>query len=122
MQKNHLEEQIIGDKSEGVKTRSKVVAKVNLCLLSKIEPNFVSEACEDESWMKVMKEEVQQIEKNQTWALVPRPMNKNVIGSKWVFQNKLNENVEVVRNKEILVCKGYSQVEGVDFGNICPYG
>jgi len=38
-----------------------------------------------------------------------------VIGTKWVFWNKLNEDGEVVRNKARLVCKGYSQVEGIDF-------
>jgi hypothetical protein len=35
-----------------------------------------------------------QIEKNETWELVPRPTNKNVIGTKWVFRNKLNEDWE----------------------------
>jgi hypothetical protein len=62
-----------------------------------------------------MNDELDQIEKNQTWDLVPRPKDKNVIGTKWVFRNKQNENGQVVRNKEILVCKGYAQIEGVDF-------
>ena len=39
-----------------------------------------------------MNEEIEQIEKNNTWTLVPRPKNKNVSGTKWVFRNKLNEN------------------------------
>ena len=39
--------------------------------------------------------------------------NKNVIGTKWVFKNKVNENGQVIRNKARLVCKGYAQVEGV---------
>jgi hypothetical protein len=47
--------------------------------------------------------------------LVPRPKNKNVIGTKWVFRNKLNEDGHVTRNKAILVCKGYEQIEGFDF-------
>jgi hypothetical protein len=38
-----------------------------------------------------------------------------VIGTKWVCRNKLNEDGQVRRNKAILVCKGYKQVEGVDF-------
>jgi hypothetical protein len=40
----------------------------------------------------------------------------NVIGTKWVFKNKLGEEGEVVRNKAHLVAQGYSQVEDLDFG------
>jgi len=47
--------------------------------------------------------------------LSPRPHDKNVIGRKWLFENKLNENSEVIRNKARLVCKGYAQQEGTDF-------
>ena len=65
--------------------------------------------------MKSMKEELDEIIKNDTWKLVPRPENKNVIGTKWVFKNKMNEKIEVVRKKERLVCKGYSQKEGIDY-------
>jgi hypothetical protein len=62
-----------------------------------------------------MDEELDQIEKNDTWELVPRPKNKNVIDTKWVFRNKLNEDGKVTRNKARLVCKGYAQIEGIDF-------
>jgi hypothetical protein len=47
--------------------------------------------------------------------LVLRPKNKNVIGTKWVFRNKLNDDGHVTRNKARLVCKVYSQVEGIYF-------
>ena len=78
-----------------------------------LEPkNFNSS--EDENWLKSMNEELDN-EKNNTWELVPRPADKNVIGSKWVFKIKKNEQGLIVRNKAILVCKGYAQVEGQDF-------
>ena len=48
--------------------------------------------------------------------LVPRPLNKNVIGAKWFFRNKLDEAGNIIRNKARLVCKGYAQVEGIDYG------
>lgn len=62
-----------------------------------------------------MDEELDQIERNDTWELVPRPHDKNAIGTKWIFKNKLNENGEVIRNKGRLVCKWYAQQEGIDF-------
>jgi hypothetical protein len=40
----------------------------------------------------------------------------NVIGTKWVFKNKQGDDGEVVRNKALLVAQGYSQVDGLDFG------
>eukprot|EP00253_Pinus_taeda_P008072 PITA_08072 len=62
-----------------------------------------------------MNEELEKIEKNNTWELVSRPNDKNVIGTKWIFKNKLNGNGEVIRTKARIVCKGYAQQEGIDF-------
>jgi hypothetical protein len=53
--------------------------------------------------------------KNGTWELVPRSKDKNVINTKWVYKNKLNEHGEFKRNKARLVCKGYAEVEGIKF-------
>ena len=44
-----------------------------------------------------------------------RQKNKNVIGTKWVFKNKLNEDGQATRNETRLVCKGYAQIEEIDF-------
>lgn len=50
--------------------------------------------------------------------MVPRPYPKKIIGTKWVFRKKLNEQGEVVRNKALLVAQGYSQQEGINFSEI----
>ena len=63
-----------------------------------------------------MNEDIDHIESIKTWTFVPRPKDKNIIGTKWVFKNKLNENGEVSRNKARLVCKGYAREEGIDYG------
>jgi hypothetical protein len=55
------------------------------------------------------------LRKNETWELFPRPKDKNVIRTKWVFKNKLNEDGKIVINKARLVCKGYAQMEGIGF-------
>jgi hypothetical protein len=62
-----------------------------------------------------MEEELNQIMKNETWELVLISKGKNVIGTKWVFKKNLNEEGEVIQNKARLMCKGYAQVEGIDF-------
>eukprot|EP00253_Pinus_taeda_P011332 PITA_11332 len=62
-----------------------------------------------------MDDELENIEKNNTWELVPRPKDKNVIGTKWIFKNKLNENGEVVRNNARLVCKGNEEAMSQNF-------
>ncbi|GJX29620.1 retrovirus-related pol polyprotein from transposon TNT 1-94 [Tanacetum coccineum] len=38
-----------------------------------------------------------------------------IIGTKWVFRNKLDENDVVSRNKAWLVAQGYNQQEGIDY-------
>ena len=61
-----------------------------------------------------MQEELNNFERNQVWTLVERP-NTNIIGTKWVFRNKQDENGVMTRNKARLVAQGFTQVEGLDF-------
>ena len=56
-----------------------------------------------------MKEELDQLKKNQVWTLIERPKTCSVIGTKWVFHNKLDENGKVIRYNIRLVAQGYSQ-------------
>ncbi|KAK6141848.1 hypothetical protein DH2020_024407 [Rehmannia glutinosa] len=62
-----------------------------------------------------MQEVMNQFEINKVWELVQRLTHQNVIGTKWVFRNKMNGEGSVVRNKAMLVSKGYCQEEGIDF-------
>jgi hypothetical protein len=63
-----------------------------------------------------MHDELEKFERNQVWILVDPLRDVNVIGTKWVFKNKHGEDGEIVRKKASLVAQGFSQVEGLDFG------
>jgi len=80
-----------------------------------IEPTTVDEALADDGWILAMQDELNQFKRNDVWDLVPKPEHKNIIGTKWVFRNKLNEQGEVIRHKARLVAQGYSQQEGIDY-------
>ena len=89
-----LKNQIIGDINKGVQTRRKLIKdseQSHVSFLSMIEPKFFYEASPYDDWIRDMNEELDHIEKNNTWGLVLRPEDKNVIGSKWLFKNKMNE-------------------------------
>ncbi|KAI3735918.1 hypothetical protein L6452_15444 [Arctium lappa] len=107
--KEHTVHQIIGDPSAPVQTRS---ATSNLCryesFLSKIEPTRVSEALADSDWVTAMQDELNQFKALKVWRLVPKPQGKTIIGTKWVFKNKKDEDGTVIRNKARLMFLAYA--------------
>jgi hypothetical protein len=115
IQRNHPVNQILGDISKGVTTRSRLA---NFCehysFVSSIEPFRVEEVLLDPNWVLAMQEELNNFKRNEVWSLVPRP-KQNVVGTKWVFRNKQDKHGVVTRNKARLVEKGYAQVAGLDF-------
>jgi hypothetical protein len=88
----------------------------NTLFVDLFEPRDVGHALFDSSWVNAIHEELENFERNQIWTLVEPPRDMNVIRTKWVFKNKQGEDGEVVRNKAHLVGQGFSQVEGLDFG------
>jgi hypothetical protein len=115
IQRNHPVDQILGDISKGVTTRSRLA---NFCehysFVSSIKPFRVEEALQDPDWVLAMQEELNNFKRNEVWTLVPR-LKQNIVGTKWVFHNKQDEHGVVTRNKARLVAKGYAQVAGLDF-------
>ena len=75
----------------------------------------MKEALSDADWINSMQDELHQFERSKVWYLVPRPAGKTVIGTRWVFRNKLDENGVITRNKSRLVVQGYNQEEGIDY-------
>ncbi|GKB95064.1 retrovirus-related pol polyprotein from transposon TNT 1-94, partial [Tanacetum coccineum] len=97
--RNHQLENVIGNLNQRT-LRSQAQNKSNFfCFISTIEPKNVNEALTDESCIIAMQEELNQFITNDVWELVPQPKNLTIIGTKWVFRNKLDENGVVSRNK-----------------------
>ncbi|GJZ23816.1 retrovirus-related pol polyprotein from transposon TNT 1-94 [Tanacetum coccineum] len=113
--RNYPLENVIGNLNQRT-LRSQAQNQSNFfCFISTIEPKNVNEALGDESWIVAMQEELNQFVANDVWELVPQPRNMTIIGTKWVFRNKLDENGVVSRNKARLVAQGYNQQEGIDY-------
>ena len=85
------------------------------------DPRTVKEAVDLEDgklWKEAMVDEMASLHKNEAWDLVEFPAGRKPIGSKWVFKKKTNAEGKVEKYKARLVAKGYSQVPGIDFGDI----
>jgi hypothetical protein len=62
-----------------------------------------------------MVEEYASIIKNNVWEIVPRPLNKSVVNSKWIYKIKHAANGSIDKHNARSVARGFSQKEGVDY-------
>lgn len=65
-----------------------------------------------------MKNEVDALERNQTWTLTTPPLGKKALGRKWVNKIKRKSNGSIERYKARLIILGNTQVEGLDYHEI----
>ena len=63
-------------------------------------------------------EEMQSMEKNGAWALIEPPKNAKVIGCKWIFKLKTNDEGFAIKRKARLVAQGFSQKFGLDYDEV----
>lgn len=80
-----------------------------------LEPQTFEEAVGNPEWVKAMAEEIEALERNQTWDLVPKPLNTKPISCKWVYKLKQRTDGTVERFKARLVARGFSQQYGLDY-------
>jgi len=108
---------IIGQVHKGVSTRKSLNHFCeHMTFISQVEPKSVADVLEDNNWINAMQEELNQFARKKVWTLVPISKQMNVIGTKWIFKNKLDEQGVIVRNKARLVAKGYNQEKEIEFG------
>ena len=66
-------------------------------------------------WIRAMKEEINVLEQNQTWDLVPKPKHVKPISCKWVYKIKHCPDGSIERYKARLVARGFSYQYGLDY-------
>ena len=66
-------------------------------------------------WKEACSLEMDSLQKNETWTLVPLPKERKVIGNRWVFRVNEIQDGEVERYKARLVAKGFAKKVGIDY-------
>ena len=82
------------------------------------EPQTYKEAMKSndaDKWIDAMKDELTSHNKNNTWTVVNKNNDMNIIGCKWVYKMKKNSDGKLEKYKARLVAKGYDQQYGIDY-------
>jgi hypothetical protein len=75
--------------------------------LIEAEPSSYQEASEHKVWRDAMVEEYASIMKNDVWEVVPRPQDRSIIGSRWIYKIKHAADGSVDKFKARVCCEGF---------------
>nr|GEV36417.1 ribonuclease H-like domain-containing protein [Tanacetum cinerariifolium] len=75
---------------------------------------FSFHALRDPNWKQAICDEYKALIDNNTWLLVPRPPNVNIVHFMWLYKHKYNADGSLNRYKARLVANGRSQQQGID--------
>jgi hypothetical protein len=90
------------------------MALMRKCIVT--EPSSFQEAVQDPAWVDAMVGEYDSIVKNSVWEIVQRPIDKSMVGSRWIYKVKQATDGGVVKYKARFMAWGFSQIEGIDYG------
>jgi hypothetical protein len=79
------------------------------------EPQTFAQAVDHQVWREAMVEEYDSIVRNDVWDVVPRPVGKSVVTSRWLYKAKIAADGSIEKHKARFVARGFSQIEGVDY-------
>ena len=105
----------------GVKEQMNIAEEVIAsapCAAELEEPKTMTEARkrpDASKWLQAALDEMSSLIEHDTWSLTKPPPGRKIIGSKWVFKIKHDENGEAARYKCRLVAQGYTQAQGIDY-------
>ncbi|PKU62268.1 Retrovirus-related Pol polyprotein from transposon TNT 1-94 [Dendrobium catenatum] len=78
-------------------------------------PTSYKQVVQHTHWRTTMAEELQALQHQHSWSLVPPPPNKPVLGCKWTFKTKFLPSGKVDRYKARLVALGNGQQFGENY-------
>ncbi|GKE58573.1 ribonuclease H-like domain-containing protein, partial [Tanacetum coccineum] len=73
-------------------------------------PKSYRDAFRDPNWQNAMQDEYNALIKNNTWTLVPRPPDTNIVRCMWLFHHKHLVDGTLSRYKARLVANGSTQL------------
>ncbi|GKB35686.1 ribonuclease H-like domain-containing protein [Tanacetum coccineum] len=79
------------------------------------EPTTYYEAVNNPNWIEAINNEIEALNRNNTWTICDLPEGRKDVGSKWLFKIKYKSTRAIDRYKARLVAKGFSHREGFDY-------
>lgn len=67
--------------------------------MSSTDPRTIKDTLLDHEWIIAMQEELSEFERNKVCKLVAKPKGHTIVGTDWVFHNKMDDFGVVIRNK-----------------------
>ncbi|GKB90805.1 ribonuclease H-like domain-containing protein [Tanacetum coccineum] len=105
-----------GESSVRRSSRSgKMHVKFNDYVVEITKPETYYEAIKNNNWVEVMNNEIEALNRINTWTLTTLPAGRKAIGCKWLIKIKYKSLGDIDRYNARLVAKGYGQREGIDF-------
>jgi hypothetical protein len=83
--------------------------------ISDVEPSSFEEEDKIQVLKDSMLEEYRSTIKNYVWDIFPRPKDKSMVSSKWIYKIKHATDGNVEKFKEIFVARGFNHKEGIDY-------
>ena len=82
------------------------MALMSECIVT--EPSSFEEAVKQSIWVDAMVEEYDSIMRNSAWEVVPRPVGKSMVGSRWIYMVKKALDGSVEKYTARFVARGFS--------------
>ena len=77
-----------------------------------VEPKKINDSLDDAELIRAMQYEQHEFKLHNIWNLILHYQGKKIVGTCWLFQNKMDEDDVITRNKHRLVVQGYTKLEG----------